>query len=332
MDIKQDPTYQYLKAELEKYRAYRKSKSIDISTDITKEETNPVASFCEYILEADQLANNLEFGLVQFIKKVEQQDPKELKEEPSIILSSDDTKYLDTIDSPDALHRVIRRIELFRKGLIPMLDIPNPLWAEKISCTYNGKIYKGFDVYTMNVSDDFTLKEFDITLYSRYRDSRYKKEELKVLSPRIKQSYAQVSTLQNIRDKLVKKYPNIYIYIASGYRSDNYGKLNGIYYHGLNGYIGGATNSDHTKGWADDIDVKGLDKYLKVSDYKIAEGVINLLRDEGVKSIELTYGIDNNVHFSKSTTRTWYSKQQISNGKFYYTDVNPDLWTYRIPV
>ena len=252
---------------------------------------------------------------------------------PEIKYVEKDLEFIPSINSSKDLEKVLKQVHLFSKGIIQFLDIPNPLWATDLSCTgWDGKKYNGWDVYTYRVHDNFILKEFDVTLYQRYKSGHYKHEELKILSPRIKKHRVQVNGLQLVRNKITSVYPSAFIYITSSYRSNNVGTLNGRTYHGLNGLIGGASKSNHCLGKADDIDLRGIQKYLNISDRKIAEGLINVCIALGCVRIELTSGKDHVVHVNFVDKTRWYAKQINSGGSWSYPSVDPSKeWQYRLP-
>ena len=258
---------------------------------------------------------------------------KPIKEKLEVDYTEEDLKYIPGINSSKDLEKVLFQIFLFSKGIIQVLDIPNPIWAINTFCTgFDGNKYNGWDVYTYRVHDNFILKEFDISLYQRYKSGAYKHKELKIVSPRIKKHRIQVNGLQLIRNKVVQVYTSAFIYIMSSYRSDNLGIINGNQYYGLNGLIGGSSTSNHCSGEADDIDLRGIQKHLNVTDRKIAEGLINVCIALGCVRIELTSGNDHIVHVNFVGKTPWYAKQVYSSGSWSYPNVIPiKEWPYKLP-
>lgn len=199
---------------------------------------------------------------------------------------------------------VLKLLTEFSEGKHLYIDVPNPVW------------YKGNeDLLEFKLKPNFKLKEFTVSTLKRVGHGATKTN-----APNIKIYYSLVNSLQNLKNRICKKYPDFSITIDSGHRTP-----------WIDRSVGGSGSGPHTRGWATDNKFGGIAIPGRSAD-SIRRGVAYEAYKQGIKGIELIRdGVS--VHFDPVRTDLWVVKQVSTPNGYAYPSINIDkeLKAYALP-
>lgn len=198
----------------------------------------------------------------------------------------------------------LQLLKEFSEGKHLYIDIQNPIW-------YPGNK----DLLDFKLKPNFTLREFAVSTLKRVGHGATQQN-----APNIKVYYGLVNSLQNLRNRICKKYPNFSIEIDSGHRCPWIDRL-----------VGGSGTGPHTRGWATDNKFRGIVIPGRSVD-SIRRGVAYEAYKLGIKGIELIRdGVS--VHFDPVRGDLWVVKQISTPNGYAYPSINIDkeLKAYALP-